>query len=255
MLTLTAVLALATGGYLVWREATRLVVSLPRSLGDSPVVVPPPDPSVVNASPVKVAEHSVVKIMSRAPSCQRRIEGTGFVFAPQRVMTNAHVVAGERGPINVFIPADNVHYQATIVLYDPDRDIAVLAVPGLEASALTLNMLPEKGSAAAIPGYPNNDPALSATAARIRSMQVAEGPNIYQAKVIKREIFTIRGSVIPGESGAPLLAPDGTVYGMIFAAALDDPQTGYALSAGEITTDMEAGRTATQAVSSQLCSK
>src|SRR5690606_7982677 len=66
--------------------------------GESAVQLRPPDESVLNNRALKTARASIVKIVSTAPQCQRRIEGTGFVFAPEHIMTNAHVVAGARGP-------------------------------------------------------------------------------------------------------------------------------------------------------------
>jgi hypothetical protein len=63
--------------------------------------VGPPDPALAGSTAVKVAQPSVVKVTGNAPSCRRRIEGSGFVFAPQHVMTNAHVVAGTSGSLTV----------------------------------------------------------------------------------------------------------------------------------------------------------
>jgi S1-C subfamily serine protease len=180
--------------------------------------------------------------------------GTGFVYAPERVMTNAQIVAGSRGPVEVSAPSDARRYQATVVLYDPRRDIAVLAVPGLRAPALTFNPAGASRSAAVILGYPSYS-ALVANPARIRARRIAVGPDIYRSpSPVRREIFSIRANVPGGRSGAPLLATDGTVYGIVFAAALDADETAYALTAKEITPDAQAGRTADQAVPTQGCS-
>jgi hypothetical protein len=215
--------------------------------------VPPPDPTTVTSAGVRAAERSIVKITATAPECQRMIEGTGFVYAPQRVMTNAHVVAGSRGPVEVSIPAGHVRYQATIVLYDPRRDVAVLAVPGLRAPALTFNPTGEGGAPAVIAGYPHNAPTLTATAARIRARQILNGSDVYHSSQVRREIFSIRGTVQAGGSGAPLLATDGTVYGLVFAEALDDDQTAYALTVQEINHDAKTGRATNRTVSTQGC--
>jgi S1-C subfamily serine protease len=197
---------------------------------------------------------SVVKITATAPDCRRRLEGTGFVYAPQRVMTNAHVVAGSRGSLEVSVPAGRLRYQATVVLYDPHRDVAVLAVPGLRAAALEFNRAAVRGAAAVIPGYPPHASDPVATAAQIRTRHIAYGPDIYQSpSMVRREIFTIRAGVQSGVSGAPLLATDGTVYGVVFATALDHDQTAYALTAQEISSDAQAGRTTSRMISAQGC--
>ncbi|MEO6205014.1 MAG: MarP family serine protease [Mycobacteriales bacterium] len=211
--------------------------------------VEPPDPALANSEAVRVARGRVLKITGIAPSCSRSIEGSGFVYAPERVMTNAHVVAGVREPK---VEVNGRKVSATVVVYDPDRDIAVLAVPGLRVSSLTFAAEAETGADAVVVGYPQNGP-FTATASRVRAKQDARGPNIYQSKTVVREIYALRGRVLPGNSGGPLLAPDGKVYGVIFAAAADDPSTGYALTANEVRSDAVQGRTATAKVSTRSC--
>ena len=217
--------------------------------------VPPPDVSAATSARVRAATRSVVKVTVTAPACGRTSEGTGFVSAPQRVMTTAHTVSGSRGPVELSLPSGGRHYQATVVLYDPRRDVAVLAVPGLRAPALTLNPAGASGAAAVIAGYPPRAGIPVLAPARLRSRQIAVGPDIYRSPTLaRREIFAIRADVQGGPSGAPLLATDGTVYGMVFATALDLGETAYALTAKEITQDAQAGRTAGQAVPTQGCS-
>jgi S1-C subfamily serine protease len=53
-----------------------------------------PDKKVVKTEAVEQAERSIVKITGDAPSCGRGQEGSGVVVAFERVVTNAHVVAG-----------------------------------------------------------------------------------------------------------------------------------------------------------------
>lgn len=220
--------------------------------GESVVEVPPPDNSVLKTEALRAAPRSIVKIVGTAPQCQRRIEGTGFVYARHRVMTNAHVVAGVRGRSQVIALGGRVH-QARVVLYDPERDIAVLYVPELSAPPLRFNGDAQSRDPAVVAGFPKNHP-FTAVAARVRAKQRAKGPDIYHASQVTREIYAIRGRVEPGNSGGPLLAADGTVYGVIFAAALDDKDTGYALTAQEVATDARAGTQATAPVSTQSCS-
>lgn len=212
--------------------------------------VPAPDPALARSPAVQLARGRVLKVTGVATSCSRRIEGTGFVYAPERLMTNAHVVAGVRSP-RVELPGGTM-LDARVVLYDPDRDIAVLAVPGLAATPLAFAGPAKGGASAVVVGYPQDGP-FTATAARVRQTQRATGPDIYENKRVVREIYALRARVLPGNSGGPLLDPQGGVYGVVFAAAAEDPSTGYALTAAEVAGDARAGRTATARVSTQSC--
>lgn len=223
-------------------------------LGGEPLVeVQPPDDSVLTTAQLKVARRSIVKVVGTAPQCQRRIEGTGFVYAPERVMTNAHVVAGVRGTSQVY-SVNGVARRGRVVLYDPRRDIAVLYVPGLQLTSLKFNESARTGDRAIVAGFPKGHPSFTAVAARVRAKQKATGPDIYHSGQVTREIYSLRGKVEPGNSGGPLLAVDGTVYGVIFAAAIDVKDTGYALTADEVASDARDGLNATQPVSTASCS-
>ncbi len=212
--------------------------------------VPPPDPRLANSPAVRSDQPSVLKITGIAPSCSRRIEGSGFVFAPERVMTNAHVVAGVSKPR---VEVDGQQRDATVVLFNPQRDIAVLRVPGLTRRALRFSpRVANTGDDAIIVGYPQDGPFFVGPA-RIRDRINVRGPDIYNERVVTRQAYTLAGSVRSGNSGGPLLAPDGTVYGVIFAAAVDQPDTGFALTADEVDSDAVRGRTATNGVPTGDC--
>jgi S1-C subfamily serine protease len=215
------------------------------------VPVEPPDPAVANQPGVRQAEGSIVKITGSAPSCSRRVEGTGFVFASEHVMTNAHVVAGVRKP--VVYTNDQQVLPATVVLYDSRRDVAVLDVPGLRAGPLRFAPPVGRGASAAVAGFPEDAPRLQAGAARIRSRETIRGPDIYQQTTVTREVYVLYAQVRPGNSGGPLLAPDGAVDGVVFAASTQDGNTGYALTAAEVRPDATAGRSATAPVSTRSC--
>ncbi len=212
--------------------------------------VPAPDSRLAASPVVQRARQQVLKITGEAPSCDRRIEGTGFVYAPERIMTNAHVVAGVRNP-KVEVGKSKT-LSATVVLYDSSRDVAVLAVPGLGRTPLSFGGRARAGADAIVVGYPQDGP-FTPVAARVAAIQKARGPDIYQSRTVTREIYALRARVLPGNSGGPLLAPDGAVYGVIFAAAADDPKTGYALTAAEVASDAQRGRTATEGVSTRGC--
>jgi S1-C subfamily serine protease len=213
--------------------------------------VPPPDPALAGSRVVRSASRSVVKVLGTAPSCQRRIEGTGFVFSPEHVMTNAHVVAGTRGQLTVEV--NGGRRSGRVVLYDSKRDLAVLYVPGLTAPAMKwAGDEAGSGDNAIVVGYPLDGP-YTPTAARVRDVRKVRGPNIYNNATVTREVYTIRAKVRSGNSGGPLLAADGTVLGVIFAAAVDDPNTGFALTVDEATPVAVAGGLRTDSVSTGAC--
>lgn len=89
--------------------------------------------------------------------------------------------------------------------------------------------------------------------ARVRARINPDGPDIYHRGTVRRDVYSLYATVRQGNSGGPLLTPDGKVYGVVFAKSLDDPDTGYALTADEIREDIEIGRTANQQVDSQGC--
>ncbi|MCU1596024.1 MAG: serine protease [Frankiales bacterium] len=212
--------------------------------------VDPPDPGLARSAVVTASRSRIFKITGVASSCSKRIEGSGFLFAPGRVMTNAHVVAGVKSP-NVEVGGRLV--RATVVLYDPNRDIAVLLVPGLDLPPLSFSEAAAKtGDSAIVLGYPQDGP-YRADGARVRGTQNAKGPDIYQRRTVVREIYALRARVRPGNSGGPLLSTQGKVYGVVFAAAADDPQTGYALTARELASDIALGRSAAARVSTEGC--
>lgn len=211
--------------------------------------VPAPDPAVLASPGVRAARGAVIKIIGDARSCSRRLEGSGFVYAPGRVMTNAHVVAGVRAPRVEIAGAQRA---ATVVLYDPDRDVAVLAVPGALPGPLTFAGSVGQGTEAVVAGFPEDGP-FDAVAARVRQRLQLRGPNIYQSKTVSREVYAIRAQVLPGNSGGPLLSADGRVFGVVFAASTDTASTGYVLTAAEVAGDAAAGRASTVAVSTQGC--
>jgi len=125
-------------------------------------------------------------------------------------------------------------------------------VPAFTRAPLSFAGVAQRGQSAVVAGYPENGP-FRPVAARVRARQEAQGPDIYQNQQVTREIYAVYAVVRPGNSGGPLLAPDGRVYGVVFAAAVDDPRTGYALTAGEVAGDAQSGAGMTAQVSTQSC--
>ncbi|WP_131749143.1 MarP family serine protease [Frankia sp. Cppng1_Ct_nod] len=222
------------------------------SLGGERIVpVEAPDAGAADTQAVRTASASILKIRGVAPSCSKQVEGSGFVYATERVMTNAHVVAGVPRPQ---VEVGNTAMPARVVLFDPNTDIAVLYVPGLHRTPLAFQADPpgRAGDDAVVAGYPQ-DGSYTTAVARIRNRQTARAPNIYSQGTVLRDIYAVRGQVLPGNSGGPLLSEEGTVYGVVFAAATNDSNTGYALTTTEVNDSAAVGRVATTAVSTQGC--
>jgi len=199
----------------------------------TPVIpVASPDPALATNPVVTSAAPSVVKVRSLAPSCQKVLEGSGFVIAPDRVMTNAHVVAGSN---SVQVYASGNPLDATVVAYNPSVDIAILAVPNLPAAPLAFSQAQAKtGASVVVLGYPGGG-NFTATPARIREIIKLSGPDIYRDPTpVTRDVYTIRAKVEQGDSGGPLIDLNGQVLGVVFGAAVDDPDTGFVLTADEV---------------------
>ncbi|MGY2004336.1 MarP family serine protease [Blastococcus sp. SYSU DS1024] len=212
--------------------------------------VPAPDPALQQSAVVESVEGSVVRIRGVAPSCSRQIDGSGFVYAPERVMTNAHVLAGVTAPVVV---AEGREYDAVPVVVDEEIDVAVLAVPGLPQVPLTFTPQPaDSGDDAIIMGYPGGGP-LYVGAARVRDRGEISGPDFRNTQTVVRDVYALYGQVRAGNSGGPLFAPDGSVLGVVFASAIDDPQTGYALTGPQVAAVADAGNLARTEVATGPC--
>jgi S1-C subfamily serine protease len=216
------------------------------------LAVGPPNPAVLGSYGLTHDERSIVKVKGIAPSCSEQIEGSGFVYAPDHVLTNAHVVAGVTEQQYVYIGGD-IPMPARVVLYNPKVDIAVLYVPGLGLPRLHWAGQAKVGANAIVAGYPLDGP-FRAVAARVGGTEDATSPDIYQTAQVTRQIYAVRALVQQGNSGGPLLDPvTGHVYGVVFAAATSVDDTGYALTAAEVESDAQAGAGATAPVSTQGC--
>jgi S1-C subfamily serine protease len=218
--------------------------------GRTPIVnVDVPDAALAADPVVAATRPSVLKIRGVATSCQKVLEGSGFVVAPNRVMSNAHVVAGSE---SVTVEADGKTYDATVVSYDPSADISILDVPDLPSTPLQFDMQEaQTGTDAVVMGYPGGG-EFTATPGRIREIIQLNGPDIYHTTTVTREVYTIRGTVRQGNSGGPLIDRDGKVLGVVFGAAVDDADTGFVLTSNEVAKQMaRVGNT--QRVSTDTC--
>lgn len=218
--------------------------------GRTPIVnVDAPDAALASDPVVAATRPSVLKIRGVATSCQKVLEGSGFVVAPNRVMSNAHVVAGSE---SVTVESEGKTYDATVVSYDPNADISILDVPDLPAAPLQFDMQEAPtGTDAVVMGYPGGG-EFTATPGRIREIIQLNGPDIYHTNTVTREVYTIRGTVRQGNSGGPLIDRDGKVLGVVFGAAVDDADTGFVLTSHEVEKHMaKVGNT--QRVSTDTC--
>ncbi|MFI9592831.1 MarP family serine protease [Nonomuraea sp. NPDC052265] len=219
--------------------------------GLSSVRVPPPDVAVLRGPALRQARTGILQVQGTASSCGKRITGTGFTYAPDHIMTNAHVVAGVDADLQVVDHQQRPH-PAQVVWYNPRRDIAVLYVPGLGLPPLAFGAQAREGQDALVAGYPNGG-GFTPEPARVAIRQRAASPDIYRASKVTRDVYLIRGKIRQGNSGGPLLAVDGRVLGVIFAAVAGQVETGYALTAAEVAPDARQAATATDPVSTQTC--
>jgi S1-C subfamily serine protease len=196
------------------------------------VDVAPGDRRMVRDPDVTRAGRSVLKVRG-TNACGRGIEGSGFVYADGRLMTNAHVVAGVHDP-QVVVGDDTL--DAKVVFYDSDLDIAVLsfdsgAIPVLPFTDPDEPAQPKEP--VAVLGYPQDGP-FDIETGRIRAKQTLRSPDIYGDGAVIRDVFSIRGLVRPGNSGGPIVDSSGHVVGVVFAASVTDDDTGYALTADQV---------------------
>lgn len=210
-----------------------------------------PDEAVIRSAGVQRAAGSIIKIRATSTLCSRTSEGSGWVSADDRVVTNAHVVAGA-SRVTVQIGGTGLPRPATVVSYDPNLDLAVLSVPGLDARPLRMSSPPADGQQAVVAGFPLDGP-FTLAAARVRGTILARGENIYSTATVTREVMAIRGTVQPGNSGGPLLTTSGEVAGTVFARSTGEADTGYVLTNSATRAMITAGATDTTPASTQTC--
>ena len=215
--------------------------------------VPAPPKNISQAA--VTASQSVVRVSGPTPSCGQGSTGSGFVYATDHIATNAHVVAG-MSQVRV-VSSDGRSWGADVVLFDADLDLAVLFVPGLGLTPLEPARDVQDGDAAVIAGYPGGGP-LDLRSARVVT-RTTESPvfsdNIYGDPTKPREIFVVRGRVIPGNSGGPLLTRDGRYAGVVFASSQQYKRTGFALTLKAVAQELRSVADRTVPVDTGLCSR
>ncbi|MBH0010382.1 MarP family serine protease [Salinibacterium sp. UTAS2018] len=232
-----------------WRTALsdRALPLLGSPLGDPNAQIP----SIDTESPaLDAAAQSVVRITGNAYACGQGQTGSGFVVAPERVMTNAHVVSGTSGPV---VEAMNGQVLGTTIVYfDSVNDLAILAVPGLTVDALRLGDTARPGTSTAIQGYPYGGP-FTTNPALVQQVSTFESPDIYGDGGAPREVYTLAGQVNPGNSGGPLLTLDGDIAGTIFGSSTEQNNVGYALTLDAVRPVAQNAADLSTTVSSGVC--
>jgi S1-C subfamily serine protease len=193
---------------------------------------PGPAPSSAGLAPdiVNRATASTVKVEGIA--CGRQQDGSGFTVAPDLVVTNAHVVAGENE--TEVIDQEGRHVDAAVVVFDPDRDLAVLRAPGLGLPPLDIGE-GQVGETGAVFGHPRGSERVDPSPAVIRQRVQAVGRDLYDSHTTQRQVFVLASHLEPGDSGGGLVDGSGRVVGVAFAIAPDRPGTAYALTSEELT--------------------
>lgn len=188
-------------------------------------------PQALATAGVKRAFASTVQIESEG--CGGLLFGSGFPVEPHLVVTNAHVVAGT-GRHRV-ITTSGARSAATVVWFDPRRDLALLNVPGLTLNPMRLLGTVQSGTTGAVIGYPGGGRE-TVVGARVVARTTAVGRDIYSSSLVRREIYVLRAKVRKGDSGGPVVDRSGRPIGVVFAASTVDPNEGYALTNAELRT-------------------
>ena len=193
------------------------------------------DPAVAGNAAVTAAARQTVKV--RSFGCGGAVFGSGFPAAPDYIVSNAHVVAGT-SRTSILTP-DGRRLAATVVLFDPERDVSILYVPNLR-----LQPLPQadasRGTTGATIGYPGGGDE-TVGAAAVRAQVNAEGRDIYGDAQVSRQIYVLTADIHPGNSGGPMVDAQGRVLGVVFANSTSNPAEGYALTDSEVNPDISAG--------------
>lgn len=227
-------------------EAPDALATLRRLVGDqlpqvfdalepAPDLGPPPSAPGIPQEVVDRVVPSTVKVAGVA--CNRIQEGSGFVALPELVVTNAHVVAGQDE--TVVERSDGSEVSATVVAFDPRRDLAVVRVPGLDRAALPLADT-DVGGTGAVFGHPGGG-ALRVAPYSVGREVAATGTDIYDRERTERQVLILAASLAPGDSGAGLIDPQGRVVGVAFAIAPDKPNVAYALDVEELQAVLAGG--------------
>jgi S1-C subfamily serine protease len=179
--------------------------------------------------------------------------GTGFIISPERVITNAHVVAGVRDPV-VTLSNTKIQLAGKVIAIDRKKDIAVIYVPGLNGDKLTFMGPAIPNEIGFVVGYPNGG-RLRTSAVSVSSEFESLGTDIDGNGETKRDVIVFGGDVRPGNSGGPLLNEQGQVLGVVFAADAENKNTGYALAPSEVAKIVSENSSRIDSIETGNCAK
>lgn len=219
-------------------------------LGPEPRPVEPVEqPSTKEvAAAIEAAGVSTVRL--EGTGCDGIVTGSGFVAAPDMVVTNAHVVAGIR---SLSVVDTNGQRQAGVIYFDADKDIAIVKTTNLAGKPLRIRETTQnRGTGTVALGYPGGG-RLSGTPAAILRQIDARGLNIYGKKAVTRSMYELQAEVVSGNSGGPVVLPDGTVAGLVFARSESERKIGYALTSPEILAALETAKSSPELVTTGSC--
>lgn len=250
---ITAITPVPVQSFLAQIRSATVDQSLPRIAqafgGDNAQAVP-----TLNTSTAVLtkAAQSVVRITGNAYACGQSQSGSGFVVADDRVITNAHVVAGVAHP--VVDVRGGAALQASVVYFDPVGDLAVLRVPGLALRPLPVAATVPSGTHAVSDGYPFGGPfvTLPVGVQRVGTISVQD---IYGTRATPREVYSLAANIQEGDSGGPMLTTAGKVVGVVFAKAAKTADVGYAITMKSVAPVADRAHLLSSAVSSGRCTR
>ncbi|MBJ7610467.1 MAG: MarP family serine protease [Candidatus Dormibacteraeota bacterium] len=238
-------------GFLALLENALRKNSFPNPFAALAPGTPPPAsiPQLVDTAGIRAATTVTSRVI--AYGCGGAEAGSAWPLGNDQVVTNAHVVAGSNR-VEVDTTDGNSH-PAQVVLFDSQVDVAILNVPGLGQAALpTASADPGRGVTGAVIGYPGGQRE-QVVPAFVRGTENARGYNVYNSGLVDRKIAVLAATIIPGNSGGPMVDTNGVVQGLVFAASTTDPSEGYALTMTAIAPDLSSGRGRSQPVSTEQC--
>ena len=226
----------------------QVFAGLPRQIG--PPVDLPGRASARRAA--SKAQGSTVRVLAAA--CGGVQVGSGWVSGGDTVTTNAHVVAGAG---EVTVEDSDGRHSGAVVLFDPGTDVALVHVEGLAGPPLELATTPQvRSQPGATLGFPGTAAGrLVIHRAAVQDRYQANGLDIYGRSPVARDVYELRSPVREGDSGGPFVLPDGRVAGVVFAASTTDGDTGYALTASEVASQVAAGAATTRPVPTGPCTR
>jgi S1-C subfamily serine protease len=213
-----------------------------------PPVADGPPPAALDTLPIRRAATSTVRVESEG--CGGLVFGSGFSVGGDLFVTNAHVVAGTTS--QTVRTGDGGTHDATVLVFDPIRDLAVLHVPGTGVAPLRIAGGVPPGTRGVVIGYPGGGPQ-EVIGAQVVSRTNAVGRDIYSSSLARRDIYVLRAQVRKGDSGGPLVNEAGHLIGVVFAASTMDPNEGYALTTDELRPALQAAQAGQAAADLGAC--